>query len=139
METPQYEKTSEEQRAYATLMDLGMKLGFVLLLITFTVYLLGLVPAHVPVEQLPYYWAMPAKEYLHAANVPHGWGWLKLAGQGDFMNFIGIAFLAGVTIPCYMRILPILLKNKDTVYSIIAVLEIVVLVLAASGILVSGH
>ncbi len=139
MEKPQYEKTTEEQRAYAIILDWGMKLGFVLLLITFAVYMLGLVPAHVPVEQLPYYWAMPAKEYLHAANVPHGWGWLSLTGQGDFMNFIGIAFLAGVTIPCYIRILPILLKNKDTVYSIIAVLEIVVLVLAASGILVSGH
>jgi hypothetical protein len=58
---------------------------------------------------------------------------------GDFINFIGIAILAGVTIMCYAAIVPTLLRNKDTVYAIIAVLEVIILGAAASGILAAGH
>ena len=54
------------------------------------------------------------------------------------MNFLGIAFLAGVTIVCYLRILPILFAKKDRIYALIALLEVLVLSLAASGLLSSG-
>jgi hypothetical protein len=58
---------------------------------------------------------------------------------GDFLNFIGIAMLAGVTIVCYAAIIPMLLKRKDKVYALLALLEVVVLVLAASGVVSGGH
>jgi hypothetical protein len=61
-----------------------------------------------------------------------------MLGKGDFLNFIGIAFLAGVTIICFFPIIPIFLKKKDKVYAALAVVEILVLVLAASGLLKSG-
>jgi hypothetical protein len=131
--------TTPEQLAYANLLDWGMKIGFVILVVTFMLYMSGIVPPHIPLEQLPHYWSMPVGEYLKAADVHTGWSWVSLAGKCDFMNFIGIAFLSLVTIACYARILPILLKNKDMVYAIIAGLEILVLTLAASGILVIGH
>jgi len=128
-----------EQLAYATWLDWGMKIGFLLLVGTFILYVLGIVPPHIPLEQLPQYWSMPVGQYLKAADLHTGWSWLRLVGQGDFMNFLGIAFLSGVTIVCYLRIMPILWKNKDTVYLIIAVIEVLILVLAASGILVGAH
>ena len=59
-------------------------------------------------------------------------------GTGYYLNFIGIAMLAGLTILCYLVILPILIKKKDTPYVIIAIIEIAVLVLAASGLLKTG-
>jgi len=58
---------------------------------------------------------------------------------GDFINFIGIAMLAGVTILCYAAIVPTLLKNNDKVYAILAVIEVIILSAAASGILAVGH
>ena len=61
-----------------------------------------------------------------------------MLGKGDFLNFVGIAFLAGVTIPCYIRIIPILFAKKDTTYAILAIVEVLVLALAASGILKAG-
>jgi hypothetical protein len=61
-----------------------------------------------------------------------------MVGKGDFLNFIGIAFLSGVTILCYMVIIPIFFRKKDTVYGIIAIIEVAVLVLAASGLLRGG-
>lgn len=131
-------KATEEQVAYAKLLDLGMKAGLVMLVVTFIVYLLGILTPHLPVRDLPKYWSMPVKEYLKATGIHTGWSWLFMLGKGDFLNFIGIAFLAGVTIPCYMRIIPIFLKKKDLTYASLAVLEVLVLTLAASGILKSG-
>lgn len=136
---PNKQFVSEEQFVYAGWLDIGMKLGFVLLLGTFFIYLSGVTTPHVPVTELPLYWSMPVNEYLQAANVHTGWSWLSLVGKGDFMNFIGIAFLSGVTIACFLRIAPILFRNGDTVYGVIAVLEVLVLALAASGVLVVGH
>lgn len=130
---------TEEQLVYAGWLDIGMKMGFVLLLGTFVAYMLGLAAPHVPVADLPQYWTMPVKDYLKAANVHTGWSWLALIGKGDFMNFLGIAFLSAVTMACFARIVPILFRNGDKVYGTIAVIEILVLVLAASGILAAGH
>jgi hypothetical protein len=131
-------KATEEQIAYAKILDLGMKTGLLALIVTFLIYITGALTPHVPVDDLPKYWSMPVKEYLEATNIHPGWSWLGLLAKGDFLNFIGIAFLAGVTIFCYMRIIPILFRKKDSVYGIIAIVEVLVLVLAASGILKAG-
>ncbi len=131
-------KATEEQLEYAKLLDIGMKIGLLMLVISFAMYLLGIFTPHVPVSDLPKYWSMPVKEYLTATNIHTGWYWIYQLGKGDFLNFIGIAFLSGVTIICYLRIIPILFRKKDTVYAVLAIIEVLVLVLAASGILKSG-
>jgi len=131
-------RATEEQLAYAKLLDFGMKLGLLALIITFVVYLSGLFAPYIPVNDLPRYWGMSVHDYLKATGIHTGWSWLGMLGKGDFLNFVGIAFLAGVTILCYLRILPILFRKKDTVYGILAILEVLVLVLAASGILKAG-
>lgn len=131
-------QATEEQLAYAKLLDIGMKLGLLMLIISFIVYVFGIFTPHVPVSDLPKYWSMPVKEYLKATDIHTGWSWLHMVGKGDFLNFIGIAFLSAVTIFCYLRIVPILLRKKDTVYAVLAIIEVLVLVLAASGILKGG-
>jgi hypothetical protein len=131
-------KASEEQLAYAKLLDLGMKSGLLMLVVSFIIYLSGILTPHIPVNDLPKYWAMPVKEYLKATDIHTGWSWIYLLGKGDFLNFMGIAFLSGVTIICYLRIIPILFRKKDTVYGVLAIIEVLVLVLAASGVLKSG-
>jgi hypothetical protein len=133
------EYATAEQLAYAKLLDFGMKIGLAALLATFAIYVFGLAGPHVPLEQVSQYWSMKVHDYLEGAHVPIGWGWLSLAGTGDFMNFLPIAFLSAVTIFCYLRILPMLLAAGDKIYAAIAVLEVLVLVLAASGILAVGH
>ncbi|HMK56735.1 MAG TPA: hypothetical protein VK448_08880 [Dissulfurispiraceae bacterium] len=131
-------KATEEQLAYALLLDKGMKLGLLMLIITFSIYLTGFLTPHVPVDDLPKYWSMPVHKYLESANIHPGWAWLYMLDKGDFLNFTGIAFLAAVTLICFARIVPILFRNKDSVYGIIAILELLVLALAASGLLKTG-
>ena len=131
-------QATEEQLAYAKLLDLGMKIGLLMLVVTFFIYVFGIFTPHIPVNELPNYWKLPVKEYLKVTGIHTGWAWLGMVGKGDILNFIPIVFLAGVTILCYIRIIPILFRKKDTIYAFIAIIEVLVLVLAASGVLKSG-
>ncbi len=133
-------RASEEQIAYAGILNIGMWLGLAILVLTFFVYVSGTLSCHVPINDLPQHWSKSSKEFIHTCSAPTGWGWVARTGKGDYLNFIGIAVLAGLTILCYLTILPILMRKKDTPYVVIAVLEIAVLALAASGIMkVGGH
>ncbi|MDP2167444.1 MAG: hypothetical protein Q8J64_03835 [Thermodesulfovibrionales bacterium] len=131
-------QATEEQIKYAGMLDKGMKIGFVLVVVSFILYITGIMAPYLPINDLPKYWGMPVHDYLKATNIHMGWAWLGMLQKGDFINFIGIAFLAGVTIPCYIAIMPIFLKKKDKVYFTLALLEVTVLALAASGLLKSG-
>jgi putative copper export protein len=133
-------KASEEQIAYAKVLNVGMWFGLALLIITFFVYVSGVLPTHVPINDLPKYWTMRVHDFNVALNAPTGWHWTALVGKGDYLNFVGIAILSGLTILCYLVILPILIRKKDTPYVLIAIVEVLVLALAASGIMkVGGH
>ncbi|KAF0144830.1 MAG: hypothetical protein FD156_1401 [Nitrospirae bacterium] len=144
--TEDRKKASEEQLAYAGVLNIGMWVGLALLVVTFVLYISGVVPSYVPIEKLSEipqgssvpYWGMRAHEFNQVFNVPMGWGWLNLVGKGDYLNFVGIAILGGLSILCYLVILPILIRKKDTAYVAIAILEVLVLALAASGILKAG-
>jgi hypothetical protein len=136
-----------EQLLYARVLEIGMYTGLAILFITFALYVSGLLAPAVPLDQVSSYWHLGVHEYLEVVNheylqledPPTGWAWLTLLGKGDFLNFIGIAMLAGITIICYLAIVPALLRKKDKAYLTMALLEAFVLTLAASGILVVGH
>ncbi|MEK7197719.1 MAG: hypothetical protein AAB151_08635 [Nitrospirota bacterium] len=144
--TEDRKKASEEQLAYAGVLNVGMWIGLALLVVTFILYISGVLPSYVPIEKLSEipqgsnvpYWGMRAHEFNQAFNVPTGWGWTSLVAKGDYLNFVGIAMLGGLSILCYLVILPILIRKKDTAYVVIAIFEVLVLALAASGILKAG-
>lgn len=167
-------KASEEQLIYANILNIGMMVGFVILTITFLLYVFGAFNNFVPINKLPDYWGMKVSDYLYVMSQTEqgkageaealiamcnkaqgqkpaecgeiyeqghkmaGWNWLKNIGKGDYMNFVGVAILAGLTILCYLAIIPTLARKKDMAYLVIAVVEVAVLVLAASGLLKTG-
>jgi len=140
-------RVDDEQRLYASILEVGVYLGLVVLLVTFALYASGLVAPSVPLHELPNYWQLSVHEYLEVTNAEHlhhehvitGWAWISVIGKGDYLNFIGIALLAGVTIVCFLGIIPTLIRKHDRIYATMAVLEVLVLTLAASGVLAAGH
>lgn len=132
-------EASPEQLLYARILEIGMYLGLLVLFVTFGLYAFGIVDPYIPLDKISNYWSMNVNDYLEHAEIKAGWAWLGMLKYGDFINFIGVAILAGVTIICYAAIVPTLLKNNDKVYAILAVLEVIILSAAASGILAVGH
>jgi hypothetical protein len=130
---------SPDQLAYADLLDVGVTIGRFVLGGMFIIYVFGFVEPKVPLSELPYYWSIPADQYSLLVGVGTGWSWLKLVGYGDYMNFLGIAFLVSLTGACYVGVLPFSLRRKDNSFSAILLLQVVVLLLAASGLLAVAH
>ncbi len=135
------EKTQapQEQVTYANILFYGCWSGLGLMVLIYLLYVLGILEPYIPIEKISSYWTLPVHEYLTQNQIPTGWGWLDLVGKGDFLNFVGIAFLAGLTIVCYLTVFLAYLKKKDILFAIIAGLEILVLCFAASGIVGAGH
>jgi hypothetical protein len=139
--------TQGEQLLYAKVLAIGMYIGLAILFITFGLYVSGIMAPAIPLDQVSNYWHLGVNEYLevvnrdflHLEHAPTGWAWVNMVGKGDFLNFIGIAVLAGVTIVCYLAIVPALLRQKDNAYVSMVLLEVVVLALAASSLLTVGH
>ena len=59
-------------------------------------------------------------------------------GKGDFLNYIGFTLLGAMTIICYLVLVRGYFRQKNWIFFTISVLEILVLSLAASGLLGSG-
>ena len=132
-------EATPEQLLYARILEIGMYIGLLVLFVTFGLYAFGILDPYIPLDEISNYWSMNVNDYLEHAEIKAGWAWLGMLKYGDFINFIGVAILAGVTIICYAAIVPRLLKNNDKVYAILAVLEVIILSAAASGILAVGH
>jgi hypothetical protein len=140
-------QATEEQLLYANILSKGMLVGLLLLFVTFALYVFGIMPPAIPVTEISGLWNQPVHDYLVAINqnylhmdhLPTGWSWISLIGKGDFINFIPVAILSGVTIICYLAIVPGLFKRGDKAYAIMALAEAIILALAASGLLAVGH
>jgi hypothetical protein len=129
---------TEEQILYAGILNKGMTVGLIGLVVTFAIYGLGILPPKIPLEQVQHYWVMSVGDYLQESGMHAGWAWLGNVGYGDMLNFVPIAFLSILTVFCYLAIIPGLLRKKDTAYVVLAIVEVIVLCVAASGILGSG-
>ena len=127
-----------EQTAYADLLFYGCWLGLGIMILTYSLYISGIMTPHVSLEIMPQVWGDPVATYLEKADIPTGWGWTSLLGNGDFLNFIGIVLLAGLSIICYLKTIPAFFRKGDKVMGFIAVAEVLVLLLAASGIVGGG-
>ena len=131
-------EASPEQLLYAKVLGKGMAFGLTLLIITFIIYAFGVMKPYIPKADVSRYWSQTVGDYLHMADVEAGWSWLGMLRYGDYLNFIPIAILAGVTVICFLAVIPTLLRKNDKLYALFAFLEAVILSVAASGILGSG-
>lgn len=131
-------RATEEQIKYANMLFYGCWGGLALMTVTYLLYVTGIVTPHIPLNQVPLMWSEPVGTYLELGKVPTGWGWAVLLGKGDFLNFLGIVLLAGMTILCYIPLIPAYLKRGEKGFALLALAEIIVLMVAASGVVGSG-
>ena len=128
-----------EQLRYATLLGWGTKLGFVVLVVAFAAYATGLLSAHIPHEQLPQLWVLPLDAYLTRTGAPTRWDWIGLLAKGEYASIAGIALLSACSLPCLLAILPDYWRRGERMLATIAGLIALVLLFAASGLLIAGH
>ncbi len=120
-----------EQQIYASWLEAGTRVGLAVLAATFAVYALGFLDPLVAHPELARLWALPVDRYVGATGAPTQWGWLGFLDKGDYLNLVGVALLALVTVACYARIIPVLLREGAHLQAGLAALQIIVLIAAA--------
>jgi hypothetical protein len=119
---------------YARWLERSVRIALAVLVAGFLAYAGGLVPPLVSHDELARLWTLPVDRFVAATGAPTGWGWLGHLGRGDYLNFVGVALLGLITVVCYARILPLLFRSGNRLYAWLALAQIVVLLVAASGI-----
>ena len=127
----------DDQISYARLLAWGSRAGLVVLIGSFIVYVAELVPPLVAHEELPQLWSGSAAEFLERSRIEAGWGWKDFIHHGDILNLLGIALLAFCSVPCLLAVMPIYWTSHQRALFAVCALEVAVLLLAASGMLVS--
>lgn len=128
-----------DQQIYARWLDWGTRLSLAVLVAAFLAYVFGLTPAALPLAEMPRFWRLPLERYLALSGSPTGWGWVAMLDKGEYQNLVGVALLGLVTVVCYLRVLPLLLERRERLQAAIVAAQVLVLLLAASGLLAGGH
>jgi len=127
------------QATYARWLDVATRVGFVVSLTAFLVYLSGVIEPAVPLTELPRLWGLSASRFVALTGEPTGWGWLALLGKADFLNLGAVALFGLVTLVCYARIVPILFAEGERLQACIALAQVLVLAAAAAGLFTGGR
>jgi hypothetical protein len=114
-------------------------LGLAALGAAFFVYVAGLVPPAIALDELPQLWRLPSRELLALHDVEGGWHWLLALNRSDMLNLLGIAILSTCSVLPLLAVTGIYRRRGDRLFAVLCVLQAAVLVLAASGLLVAGH
>ncbi|HEY8908831.1 MAG TPA: DUF1634 domain-containing protein [Desulfosporosinus sp.] len=131
-------EVSHEQNLYANIVLVCSWAGIVMMLITFVLYMGGMFHPMIKPSDMPLYWGLNVHKYLQATHAPSGWNWLALVNHADYLNLVGLAFLGSVSVIAYLTLFVNYLRKKDFPYVIMVSIEIIVIVLAASGIFKTG-
>jgi hypothetical protein len=123
---------------YARWLAWGSRAGLALLATAFLAYAVEFAPPLIALDDLPRLWILPLEHYLAASGAPTGWQWLAVANRSDYANLAGIALLGLVSLACYLRLLPELLRRGERLLAAIAAAQIAVLAAAAAGVFTAG-
>jgi len=128
-----------DQLAYARVLAMITNAGLALLALLFALYALGVIDPHVAHARLPELWKLSAPNFLEAAGIAPGWGWTALLHRADILTLVGIAALAFACVPCLIVIMPVYWRTRQRALLLVCASEIVLILLAASGLLTGGH
>lgn len=128
-----------EQLRYARWLEWGTRVGLAVLVLSFLGYAAGLLPAQVTPQRLAELWGLPVGQYLQQSGAGTGWAWLSHWYKGDTLGLVGIVILAGCSLPALLALLPLFVRRGDKSFVLLVLVEVAVVLLAASGLLSGGH
>ena len=127
------------QLTYATVLSWTSTLGIIFVVAGYLVYVFQLLPSTVSPSEVAMHWHLRAAELHKIVPVPSGWDWIYQLGRGDVLSYASVVYLSSVTMLCLAVIIPLFLKEKDMIYAVMTLLQVLVLVFAAAGIVSGGH
>lgn len=130
------------QLTYANTLEFVSHTVIILLAVGYVLYMTGLLPLEVPVSAIASHWHLSAAQMRETLHQPTGWSvFANPAGllHGDVISYISVIFLALATLICLASAVMVYIGEKMPVYLTISIAQVLVLLVAASGIMTGAH
>ena len=127
------------QTAYARLLVWLVRIGLSFIFAAFGLYALEIRPSAITLAEVPELWTLSADELSEAADVALGWSWVAGIADGRVLSFASLVVFPAGTIVLITIAVALYLRDRDRTYALVAALESVILIVAATGILSAGH
>ncbi|MFO7781580.1 MAG: hypothetical protein R6W94_08110 [Spirochaetia bacterium] len=120
---------------YARILQRIVIIGSLLMLVSFVVYALELLPSAMEADRVPTVWHLPADEAAPLIDRPPLWHWVLAPHRADLLSLGSLTVLAATTPLGFAVLFVLLLRRRDFVYATMVFFQLVVLLLAATGML----
>ncbi|MBN1929074.1 MAG: DUF1634 domain-containing protein [Chlorobiaceae bacterium] len=130
------------QLLYARTLDLLSHAVIVSMAAGYALYLTGLLPLSIPIETVAANWHLSAADMQAVLRQPSGWNFLDTPGgvlHGDVVSYMSVILLALATLICLAVAVVIYFSEKNRLFFAIALGQLLVLAVAASGIMAAGR
>ena len=121
----------DPQEVYARWLAALTVFAFVSAGVAALLYFGGVLPPYIAPQSLLELWRLPLDEYLARTGAPTGWGWLALAGRGDYLSLAVICLFGLISLICCARVIPAFLRHGERLHAALAAAQVVVLAAAA--------
>jgi Fe2+ transport system protein B len=139
MNGERYDESHHEiETKYGRILHYLVLAGFLFLGATFLIYAFALLPSYMDAHRVPQVWHLPADEAVAETARPQFRAWVTNLNRADLLSLGSLAVLSAVTPVGFLFLLVLFLRRRDFAYAAMVAAEIVVLILAATGI-VGGH
>lgn len=126
------------QLVYARVLEMVSHVGISFLALGYLVYVLQLLPLSIPIDAIAGNWHLKASEMQQKLHTPAGWSILSTPAalfKGDVVSYLSIYYLATATVVCLAFASVTFYREKNYLYTTIALFQLVVLLVAASGLI----
>ncbi|NTV45031.1 MAG: hypothetical protein HGB11_00530 [Chlorobiales bacterium] len=121
------------ENSYAVALEWVSTIGVIACLAAYLFYIFDLLPLSVSVRTISEHWGISADEAAAKGVVLTGWEWIEHLPNADMLSLASIALLTITPMICLAVASMAFLKLKDHAYTIISILQIIVLLIAVSG------
>jgi len=132
-------EVSPEHLRYAVILEYGVWAALFVLATSYLAYLAGWATPLVPLDQVQQHWGLSHDAFVAATGMPVKWRWLTQLQHPDMANLLGIAMLGLLSCAGLLGVLPVFWRRKDKAFCTAIILELAVVLLAASGVITRGH
>lgn len=134
MDNSSQKHAAEIENSYAVTLEWVLTIGIITIAATYILYIFELLPLSVSAEATSEHWSISADKAAAKGIVSIGWEWIKHIPDADALSLASIALLTLTPMISLIVASMAFFKRKDHAYTIISILQIVVLLIAVSGI-----
>ncbi|MFP4374386.1 MAG: hypothetical protein ACLFPO_08645 [Spirochaetaceae bacterium] len=123
----------EPEPFYARILRRVVNFGTIFMLVSFVIYAFDILPSVTAADRVPTAWHLPADEGAPLIGRPPLWHWLSHPDRPDLLTLGSLTVLAATTPIAFIALSVRFLRRRDFAYALMVLMQLGVLLLAASG------